>query len=244
MITLDYAYITYPGDRSINEDAVGFVATQEKHCFVLCDGLGGHGMGDEASFLVKESILKDFTTQESLADFLPIAFTHAQETLLIQQANKHAQQKMKTTAVCMVCDMKKLYVGFVGDSRFYAFCKKGVAVQTADHSVPYRLYLSKMIQEEEIRTHPDRNILLRIMGVPWNESQYEILKPMKLKSYQGFLLCSDGFWELITEEEMCELLQGSNTAAEWLSKMQGVVAAHPKKDKDNFSAIAVLVHKR
>ena len=29
MITLDYAYITYPGDRSINEDAVGFVATQE-----------------------------------------------------------------------------------------------------------------------------------------------------------------------------------------------------------------------
>ncbi len=244
MSTLDYAYITYPGDRSINEDAVGFATTQGKHCFVLCDGLGGHGMGDEASSLVKESILKEFMTQECMGDFLPNALTHAQEALLAQQLSKHVQQKMKTTAVCMVCDVKKVYVGFVGDSRFYAFRKKGVAVQTADHSVPYRLYLSKMIQEEEIRTHPDRNILLRVMGVPWNESQYEILKPMKLKSYQGFLLCSDGFWELITEEEMCGLLQESNTAAEWLSKMQGVVTAHPKKDKDNFSALAVLMHKR
>ncbi|MBR5279574.1 MAG: serine/threonine-protein phosphatase [Clostridia bacterium] len=246
MYDLDFACITNHGDRPINEDAVGVKQKQDgqQYCFVLCDGLGGHGMGDVASSVVKDTFLYAFEEAESMKHFLPNTFKKAQEQLLLQQKEQNATHKMKTTAVCVVCDDQKVSVGYVGDSRFYAFRKNCVAVQTADHSVPYRLYLSKMIREDEIRTHPDRNMLLRVMGVQWNDPQFEVLKTLKLKTIQAFLLCSDGFWELITEADMCRLLQESLSAQEWLSKMQAIIENSPKTDKDNYSAIAILCHKR
>jgi serine/threonine protein phosphatase PrpC len=114
-------------------------------------------------------------------------------------------------------------------------------MQSKDHSVPYMLYLSKEIKESEIRNHPDRNMLLRVMGSEWKGSMYEVFKPLNLKHFQAFLLCSDGFWELITEDEMCELLKKTSTAAEWLDAMTKVVQKNGiGKEMDNYSAIAIL----
>ena len=103
------------------------------------------------------------------------------------------------------------------------------------------LYIAKEIKEEEIRNHPDRNMLLRVMGTHWEGTMFEVLKPLSLKRYQAFLLCSDGFWELITEKQMCELLSNASTAEEWLNAMVKVVNENGHgKDMDNYSAIAIL----
>lgn len=237
---LKYAIITDSGDRDVNEDSVGFAQKDNVMCFVLCDGLGGHGMGDVASEYVKDIFLASFQESPNKKDFFEKAFITAQESLMKKQKELSATNKMKTTLVCMVSDNKNVQVGYIGDSRFYAFSKDQVKVQTKDHSIPQMLVFTKEIDESQIRNHPDRNMLLRVMGIPWDKPMHERLKPIPLKKCQAFLLCSDGFWELIEETEMCLLLKESATVDEWLFKMTEVVKKNGSdKNMDNFSAIAI-----
>lgn len=122
--------------------------------------------------------------------------------------------------------------------------KNKVYKRTLDHSIPQMLVLSKDIKESEIRNHPDRNIVLRVMGIEWDEPMFDLMKPVPLKKCRAFLLCSDGFWELIEEKDMCALLKTSATVEDWLSSMVQVVKESGKdRNMDNFSAIAVWCDK-
>ena len=62
------------------------------------------------------------------------------------------------------------------------------------------------IDEKEIRHHPDRNRLVRVMGMEWDEPKYQVSEPMPEEPGQAFLLCSDGFWENIEEEQIIEFI--------------------------------------
>ncbi len=237
---MKYAVFTNKGDREINEDAVGYYENGNNFCFILCDGLGGNGMGDVASGLVKDVFIDQFSKTDDMVNFLGQTFSAAQQILMTEQADRHATQKMKTTAVALVTDEKSAYIGHIGDSRLYMFKNNKVKLRTLDHSIPQMLVLSKEIKESEIRNHPDRNIVLRVMGIEWEEPMYELMQPVSLKKCQAFLLCSDGFWELIEEDEMCRLLKKSLTPNEWLISMADVVKRNGKGcNMDNYSAIAV-----
>ena len=232
------------GNRDVNEDAVGVYTNGTKTCFVLCDGLGGHGMGDAASSLVKEVFASRFAETGDLDGFLPDTFSAAQDILMAEQRFRGAKQKMKTTAVVGAADDKKLYFGHIGDSRLYVFNKNRVLTRTLDHSIPQMLAIAKEIDESEIRNHPERNYVLRVLGIDWEEPMYEIGKPIPLKKCQAVLLCSDGFWELIDESDMCRLLAESGSAKEWLNRMKDVVKINGwGKNMDNNSAIAVWMGK-
>ena len=237
---LRFAVYTDQGDRKINEDSVGCFQKDEKSCFVLCDGLGGHGMGDAASSLVKNTFKECFEDMTDAEHFLASAFQRAQNRLMESQLEKHAKLKMKTTAVAVVTDERNAYIGHIGDSRLYIFKGNKVKRRTLDHSIPQMLVLSKDIKESEIRNHPDRNIVLRVMGVEWEEPMYELMPSINLKKCQAFLLCSDGFWELIEEKEMCNLLKKSESPNQWLREMCEIVKINGNgRNMDNFSAIAV-----
>ncbi len=237
---LDFAMLTNAGDRSVNEDAIGCFNNGPNQCFILCDGLGGHGMGDAASALVKEVFEDQFLKTDDMVNFLGQTFSAAQDILMMEQIERHAKRKMKTTAVALATDEKTAYIGHIGDSRLYIFNKNKVKLRTLDHSIPQMLVLSRDIKESEIRNHPDRNIVLRVMGIDWEEPMYELMAPIQLKKCQAFLLCSDGFWELIEEKEMCDLLKKASSPQEWLFKMAEVVKKNgANKNMDNFSAIAV-----
>ena len=104
------------------------------------------------------------------------------------------------------------------------------------------LVLAHEIKESQIRNHPERNTLLRVLGVDWEEPMYELMAPVPLKKCQAFLLCSDGFWELIEEDQMCDLLKRSATVQQWLKEMAQVVRENGRdRNMDNNSAIAVWV---
>ena len=69
---------------------------------------------------------------------------------------------------------------------------------------------------------------------------YEWMRPLPLWKCQAFLLCSDGFWELIEEDRMCQLLEQSASPQQWLDWMVSEVQANGvRREMDNFSAIAV-----
>lgn len=238
---LDYAVISEIGDRKVNEDCVGAKEHNGKYCFLVCDGLGGHGMGDIASRFVTDVFLEEFQTCELKNDFLSSTFSLAQERLInLQDVNK-ACNKMRTTVATVVVDHETASIGYIGDSRVYAFDNTGIKKRTIDHSVPQMLALAGEIEEKDIRTHPDRNKILRAMGTEWSTPMYELLPALNIAECRAFLLCSDGFWEYITEAEMMVLLNTATSAEDWLLKMVSVIKMSGQFEKmDNYSAIAVL----
>ena len=239
MIT--YTVFTDRGGREVNEDSARVFEKDGKKCLVLCDGLGGHGKGEVASALVVEAVGQIFNSAQKIdEDFLRSAFQLSQEALIDEQIRQDAKTDMKTTAVAMYIDGNKVQWGHVGDSRLYAFAKNKVKLRTLDHSVPQMLGFAREIKEKQIRNHPDRNRLLRVMGIEWEKPMYELAEQTQLEKYQAFLLCSDGFWELIDEKQMCKLLKNSSTVEEWMQAMVEVIKQNGiGKNMDNYTAIAL-----
>ena len=234
------AVFTNEGNRPINEDAVGVFRNEFGNCYILCDGLGGHGLGDVASSLVVSVFEDQFQKADDAVNFLGQAFSAAQDILMAQQIERNAKKKMKTTGVAIVTDARNAYIGHIGDSRGYIFSGNKFKMRTLDHSIPQMLVLSRALKEDQIRNHPDRNMLLRVMGVEWDDVMYELMTPIPLKKCRAFLLCSDGFWELIDEKDMCAQLKKAKSVDEWLNNMVQIVRANGiGKNMDNFSAIAV-----
>lgn len=244
---LEISYATYSGigSREINEDTLGVFEKGTGHCFVLCDGLGGRGFGDVASALVVDVFKNQFSRADDMSSFLAPTFSASEDILMAAQSTKVNGSKMRTTAVALVHDDKNAYIGHVGDSRAYVFSKDMVMKRTLDHSVPQMMVSHGELEESQIRNHPDRNIILRALGVPWERPMFELMEPIPLKKCQAFLFCSDGFWALIDEKRMCDLLKEANSVGEWLEGMKRSVLANGiGMDMDNHSAIAVWCEMR
>jgi serine/threonine protein phosphatase PrpC len=234
--------ITRPGSRPINEDTVAALEQDGNACFVVADGLGGHGKGEIASQKLVEVFAQAFALgAEDSEAFLTSAFDVAQEEILAEQKRQNAGFEMKTTAVALSMMQGRCQWAWVGDSRLYVFRKNKVKTRTIDHSVPQMLALSGEIKEKQIRHHPDRNRLLRVLGVAWDSPRYELSDEVDLADCQAFLLCTDGFWELIDEKRMGALLKKSGDAKAWLEAMTLEVEKNgAEQDMDNYSAVAVI----
>lgn len=238
VLNITYGSLTNKGGRAINEDCLGFSVEAEKQAFILCDGLGGHGNGDVASRFVvqhmKESLGQSATIEESILQ--------AQEALLQKQIQENAGDSMKTTVTCLSIEGNMARFGFVGDSRVYYFEKGKYKLRSQDHSVPQMLVNRGEIKEKAIRHHEDRSRLLRVMGTEWNSPKYQMVEDIPVTNKTSFLLCSDGFWELIDEKMMCKTLKKAKTPDEWLQSMEKIILKNGKNtNMDNYSAIAVFI---
>ena len=234
------AFLTNTGSRPVNEDACGVFEQGGMTGAIVCDGLGGHGMGEVASELVKDVFGDRFAKMSDIKTFLPQAFAAGQDVLMAEQAVRHAPSRMKTTAAALVIKGHRVFIAHIGDSRVYVFRKGRVKRRTIDHSIPQMMVLSKELKESEIRHHPQRNIVLRGLGVPWEKNMTEEMKPFFLRKDMSFLLCSDGFWELCEEAEMEACLAASATPQEWLMRMTEIIRKNGAgTDMDNYTAVAV-----
>lgn len=230
--------LTNVGNRTLNEDCLDILVGKTRIAFVLCDGLGGHGAGNVASGLVvrkmKEELSRGSSIQESIIK--------AQNTLINKQIEMDARDAMKTTVTCLTISDNIAQWGHVGDSRIYLFEKAKYKMRTMDHSVPQMLVNRGDIKESAIRHHEDRNRLLRVMGTNWDSPKCQIIEGISITKNTSFLLCSDGFWELIDEKMMCKTLRKAKTPQDWLNAMEIIVRENGKgTNMDNYSAIAVFV---
>lgn len=240
-----YYILTNKGGREINEDYAGTAGPNEdkSFCAILADGLGGHGRGEVASESVVKnslSLWKEFSGDTEV--FLKQCFEDSQEKLLKKQEEENAEGEMKTTMTALVSNGSTLQWGHIGDSRLYCFRGNKLVTRTLDHSVPQMLVASGEIKEKDIRGHEDRNRLLRVMGAPWDKPRYELAEAMDCESSLSFLLCSDGFWELIEEKDMISCLKQSSSPKEWLEKMEVIVQKNGVgKNMDNYTAVGIFM---
>jgi serine/threonine protein phosphatase PrpC len=236
---ISYSIITNQGDRDYNEDNVRVIKENKNFIFAIADGLGGQGNGDVASGIAVNSLEFPYN-QKPLEKKVAQNFDTAQKNIMDKKIQDSRLKNMMTTLVMLQLENDEMIWGHVGDSRLYYFEEKKLISHTLDHSVPQILCQTGQIDESEIRHHPDRNRLLRSMGSEWDKALYQLSTLQKLRGKQEFLLCSDGFWEYIEDEEIEAELQHSISTKQWLRKMEQIVKRKGAgENMDNYSAIAV-----
>ena len=231
---LQTASYTDIGSRACNEDRVQRRICGECGCFILADGLGGHGGGDRASEVVCGTVCEGFDGRVDPAELTRL-LQLAHERIVRMQTPQCA---MKSTAVALTVGNGRAAWAHVGDSRLYHFLNGKIVFQTMDHSASRIAVMLGDITPDQIRFHEDRNRVLRALGQDGAlnvEAKEESLSPGR----HAYLLCSDGFWEYVLEEEMEADLAVAHDPEDWLNRMRGRLASRVGADHDNHTAAAV-----
>lgn len=232
-----YGY-TDIGNRKENEDTGGIFIYEKNIVAVVADGLGGQGDGKAASELVVRRLSRCgeddvFPDQQTVSE----SFLKANREVLKAQKNSF---HMKTTAVYLCVQEDRAIWAHVGDSRLYHFWNGELCDYTLDHSIPQVDVALGKITREEIPGHPRRSSLIRALGCEDEEAEVHVQEHLK-KGRHGFLLCTDGFWEYVRDEEIQETLRQSVTAEEWIQNMRRIVRKRWESDYDNNTAAAVIL---
>lgn len=130
-------------------------------------------------------------------------------------------------------------VANVGDSRVYQFRNGEVIFQSVDHSLAQLAVVAGKIAPQQIRSYPDRNKLTRSLG--WEETPWIDIRTLSVQQGDRFLLCSDGFWEEITENQMLESAARHSDAESWLQAMRTQVQPRASDNNTAVTAIAVTL---
>ena len=232
---MKYAVYTDVGGRANNEDALLALEKDGSYLFAVADGLGGLEAGEVASDIVVTTMRLMFLEDPAAFDLL---YTIEAANDRICEMQKKENKKMKTTITAVLVKDGKVQCAHVGDSRIYLFDKKGVLYQSIDHSVSQIAVYAGEITPKEIRNHIDRNKLTRALGAdtPLKIDSYSV----PLQDVSAMLLCSDGFWEYVYEEEMIALFPADGSPDTWLEEMRKLLDLRIDGNNDNNTAVAVI----
>ena len=237
-MNINAAYYSSKGNRKTNEDNISLLENLNNVIAVIADGLGGEGNGDIASRIAVQTISGQLSGGDAAESHISSAVTKANEEIIKLQINGN---KMKSTVAVLYLSRSSCFAAHVGDTRIYQFRKNKLIYQSIDHSVSQMSVNVGEIKADGIRKHVDRNKLTNALGSKkFTETD---LTTLFLQDGDAFLLCSDGFWEYVIEDEMCEDLNISNNADEWLCKMRSRVESRISPTGDNHSAIVILIKK-
>jgi serine/threonine protein phosphatase PrpC len=245
MLEITIAARSERGRRKSNEDDLRCGGSGSLWYAVLADGAGGHEHGAEASRRAVSHLETALTT--SPAEFTPENLTRlvhaAHAELQSRQQGTQGLQRMHTTVVVLWIDSRadRALWSHVGDSRLYRVRHGSVDVITRDDSVVQRMVDGGLIGQDEARTHPQKNQLLSALGVDDSVDPHTVPRAVPLDDGDAFLLCSDGWWETLSDADIANTLCDADTIEQWLDLMQRHIEARAMPKQDNFSAIAVWV---
>ena len=235
------ATLSKPGARDHNEDYIGFLDSSDYGCWVVADGLGGHGGGEIAARLAVEVVLEMASSEREISkSSLERFFLTAQQKVLEAKIGNSELSSMHTTLVILLRSQESFIWGHVGDSRCYIFHSGKLAIQTRDHSVSQALVTAGELEQAGIRYHEDRNRLLQALGTKEDVRASIAEEKWNFENRDAFLLCTDGFWENITESEMEMQLRLAKSAEDWIKRMEAIVLSNGAGCSDNYSAIVIV----
>lgn len=237
-VSLSWSSTTHVGlTRAVNEDAV--VAAPP--LFLVADGMGGHDAGDVASRMVAASA-GELAAGEHPAVADIDQWVHAINTAVFEAgAAAGLSAGMGSTAVGLVLvdngPAPAWAVVNVGDSRAYVFADGALARLSTDHSYVQELVDAGVITPELARTHPERNVVTRALGVSATvEPDYALREP---HAGERYLLCSDGLTSEVEDDTITAVLATAGTAADAVGEL--LQLALERGGHDNISIVVVDV---
>ena len=247
MLAIQIASRSETGARSNNEDHVRHGQFGTGWYAALADGAGGHSNGAQASELVVRLALQQLEQRAAKRPLQPQdlgdAVLGAHDGLNRQQLGLHGRQRMHATLVLLWIDKARQQAlwSHAGDSRLYLLRRGRVAEITHDDSVVQGMVDAGLLDTLQARQHPQRNQLLAALGSDEPIEPHCSASALPLRDGDAFLLCSDGWHDLLEPADIEACLVAARDADAWLAAMQQRVQALQRPQQDNFSAIAVWV---
>ena len=222
--------------RAHNEDSC--LTMEERQIYAVADGMGGQAAGEVASHMLVEVLREDLSACTTPGEEeLRQAVLHANERILIEAESTPGRKGMGTTATVLEVLAGRALWAHVGDSRLYLYREGDLQQITQDHSYVESLVSRGELTEEEARNHPQRNMLLRAVGV---ERPIEVdTGSFDLKRGDVLLLATDGLMNMVKDDDIAAKLEavrlgGENPAREL------VRAALAAGGNDNVTVIVVV----
>lgn len=227
--------------REENQDTVKCKEFGENILAVVCDGMGGERAGREASEIAIDEVIERFSEgysddleDEEIRKLLISSISAANSVIYTKARFDYKNFGMGTTCVAAFVNKSSAYIANVGDSRCYVITEEGLCQITTDHNVAALLYEQGKISEDELVNHPQKNMLLRAVGVDKTVQVDTFILDYDDKI--SLLLCSDGLSGYSSNEEIFEIIIDSpfETVANELVKL-----AYSKGGRDNITVALI-----
>lgn len=241
---VEYADISLLGAREENQDKVTTAASEHAALLLVADGMGGHAEGARAAQITQKVLLEAFWhTPHPLFD--PLGFLHLtlgrahDEIVRIGLQLPLEQRPRATCAVCIV-QQNSAWWAHVGDSRVYHLRRGALVQRTRDHSHVELLLREGLITTEQVHNHPMRNYVECCLGGDPIVPDMSISTRQVLENGDVLLLCTDGMWGGLRDEEIAtELAAAPNGLRSALLELGRRAVTRGGAGSDNTSA-AVL----
>lgn len=230
------AYQSMTGTRPTNEDRIADFDSPFGHVWGVADGMGGHAGGEEAAKMVLGHIRQELgrvPLSWGPAAALREAARAANSAIYERGRTEPALFGMGATAVLAIRTEGGVCVGHAGDCRAYLWRRGALTQLTRDHTPVEELLQRGEITEREARKHPLAHVINRGFG-PEHDLALEINTHV-LEPGDRIVLCSDGFWGSLTDDE----IESALAAPESLDKLASSLAeqALSKGSMDNVSVL-------
>ena len=225
------------GGREKNEDRMGYCYTRESGLFVLADGMGGHPEGEVAAQLALQTIAALYQKQARpvLADpteFLANALMAAHHQIIRYASEKGMLDTPRTTFVAAVLQGAGATWVHCGDSRLYVARGGTLVHRTRDHS-----YLEHRNSGMAMPERFNRNVLFTCLGSP-TRPVYDVEGPVALQQGDKLLLCSDGLWGSLEDDEIVDYL-GRGPVADAAPELVEAALRKAGAGSDNVTVVAL-----
>ncbi len=201
---------------------------------IIADGMGGHEGGLEASRLAVDTVrdVYDAGFRDDPQAMLMEGFAAAHVRIRDYAERHPVFFGMGTTCTAVVVRGHELYFAHVGDSRLYRNRDQRIERLTRDHSYVGRLVESGLVRAEDAEKHPQRHILTAALGAGLQLDVESAPTGLQVQAGDDLLLCTDGLWGLVSEEEIGTALR-NNPPAECCAAL--VKLARSRGGPDNIT---------
>jgi len=222
--------------RMNNEDrALALVDTKGRIILLVCDGMGGQSHGDIASKIAVDYISDAFLNRKfyDISDsyWLRKVIREANKEIYEQSLTNTSFRGMGTTiSAVLIVNKFAMITAQIGDSRIYSFKDNHIKQITEDQSYVAFLYRSGQISKEEMKSHPQKNVITNALGI-----NPLVSVDVRLWPYNGenILVCSDGLYNNVSEEEMFSILQSDDTPNQKVASL--ISTANANGGSDNIA---------
>ena len=231
------------GGRKVNQDRMGYSFTRDALLLVLADGMGGHLRGEVAASILMQTMSTLFQQNatpyvKKPERFLEEAFMEAHHEIHRYRASNNLPDTPRTTAVACLIQHNIATWAHCGDSRLYWLRRGQILGRTRDHSHIEHLIDKGMADPSERSTHPDRNKLYNCIGAS-SPPKVDVARPASLQSGDVLMLCSDGLWAMLPDEEIVHRLS-TQTIVRAIPDMITTATAIAGEKGDNATALAIM----
>lgn len=231
------------GGRKVNQDRMGYSFTREALLLVLADGMGGHLLGEIASSITLRAMSTLF--QQHATPYVRKPERFLEEALLAAHEEIHAYSSAnklpetpRTTVIACLIQHNSAVWAHCGDSRLYWLRRGQILGRTRDHSHVENLIAKGLADPSERATHPDRNKLYNCLGAA-SLPKVDVSRPASLQPGDVVMLCSDGLWSMLPDEEITHRLS-TQTVVRAVPDMIAMALEIGGKASDNTTALAIM----